>query len=481
MGNGSTNKGQSYGFQVDFLKNLSGTKSNKESNAGNLLMYISEQTQKHFPHAMEWISEFEMLEQPSKMDPADFENEIDEIVKPFAEIQKIIGDIRVLDDGDNEGSCVTFKLEGPKGLEKELKEFFKGAFKADDALDDTLPYGLKVDFKCKCQKKDSEEDEDVKADEDEELEDKEIEENWEYVCDAECYISNAAEHALKVVQSNPEVKVADTSLILGESEIIYRDKFMDIMGDFEVEAKEKLDKLEKSYSDLQKLLKDTCKKFGSKDTTKWIDFAAYITDFMEEWKKARQQIAKIEAALAKEAKDKARKEGKKKGKKKLRDLMKKRGKKEDLEKKGVIKNVDDVRKASKTKTDTMMLLGNHLAVLNKQTRLQEKRKRTASFFMPSREGKYGRERGRMHTFQSDLREELSKASRRSLTSLGTAPILGVEQEVETTRARRTIAVPNRRRRQTTNHLEDPNADLSREDWIAKLLGKPMPSKEEELP
>ena len=41
----------------------------------------------------------------------------------------------------------------------------------------------------------------------------------------------------------------------------------------------------------------------------------------------------------------ARKEGKKKGKRKLKDLMKKRGNKEDLKKKGVIKNVDDVRKA----------------------------------------------------------------------------------------------------------------------------------------
>jgi len=304
------------------------------------------------------------------------------------------------------------------------------------------------------------------------------------VCNAECYKFSAAEHALKVVQSNPEVKVADTSLILGESEIIYKDKFMDIMGDFEVEAAEKLEKLEQSYADLQKLRKDTCKKFGSKDSTKWIEFAAYITDFMEEWKKCRQAIAKMEAALAKEAKDKARKEGKKKGKKKLKDLMKKRGKKEDLQKKGVIKNVDDVRKANKTKTDTEMLLSNHLAVLNKQTRLQEKRKRTASFFMPSRTGTYGRDRGRIHTYQSDLREELNKASRRSLTSLGTAPMaVGVEQEVGVTRARRTIGVPtsSRRRRQTTNHLEDPNSDLSREDWIAKLLGKPMPSKDAELP
>ena len=31
-----------------------------------------------------------------------------------------------------------------------------------------------------------------------------------------------------------------------------------------------------------------------------------------------------------------------------------------------------------------------------------------------------------------------------------------------------------------NIFEDPNSDLSREDWIAKLLGKPIPSKEAEL-
>lgn len=84
----------------------------------------------------------------------------------------------------------------------------------------------------------------------------------------------------------------------------------------------------------------------------------------------------------------------------------------------------------------------------------------------------------MHTYSEDLAKELERqGKRRSMTATSTI-VLGEEQQVGVTRSRRTIAITsNRKRRQTTNHLED--SDMSREDWIAKLLGKPLPSAQEE--
>lgn len=85
----------------------------------------------------------------------------------------------------------------------------------------------------------------------------------------------------------------------------------------------------------------------------------------------------------------------------------------------------------------------------------------------------------MHTYSNDLAAELErKGKRRSLTSTKTIA-LGEETKVGVTRARRTIAITNnRKRRQTTNHLED-SSEMSREDWIAKLLGKPVAAPAED--
>merc|ERR1712035_164762 len=84
----------------------------------------------------------------------------------------------------------------------------------------------------------------------------------------------------------------------------------------------------------------------------------------------------------------------------------------------------------------------------------------------------------MHTYSEDLAKELDRAGkRRSLTAASTV-ILGEERAINTTRARRTVAhTGGRKRRQTTNHLHE-STDLSREEWIAKLLGKePTPPEE----
>jgi len=472
--NGGTSKGQSYGFPLDFLQSIGGTKSTKGT---TLLMYITEVVAKHYPPAMDWVSEMEVIKLPAQMDPEDFQKEIDEITKPFSEIRKIIGDVRVLDNDNGDHTTNVFTLEGPSGQEDKVKEFYLGGFKTSE-MKSALPKGVEIEFECICNSISDaipeDADGDVKADDG--GDDKDI---MSYKCRAECYRPDAADQALKFIQSNPEVKIEDSSFILTESDTIYEDKFIEIMEEFEVDANDKLDALAQIMTDLSHLKEKTCKMFGMKPTTEWKEFAANIIIFMEEWQKARKQIAKLEAELKKKEKEEARKKKKKKRKGKLKDLMKQRGNAEDLKKKGVLKSTKDVKKAQASRSDAETLLSNHLAVLNKQSRLKEKRKRTASFFMPSnRDGMFNR-RERMHTYSEDLAKELDRAGkRRSLTAASATVILGEEKTIGTTRSRRTVAnTMGRKRRQTTNHLHE-STDLSREEWIAKLLGKEPPPPEE---
>merc|ERR1711953_245418 len=176
------NKGQSYGFPLDFLQSIGGTKANTGT---TLLMYITEVVAKHYPPAMEWVSGFEVIRLPAQMDPEDFQKEIDEISKPFNEIQKIIGDVKVLDDDDGDKTTAIFTLEGPSGCVDNIKEYYLDGWKTSE-IKGALPSGVNTEFECICNSKSDEisEDPDVDIKADDDADDKDI---WNYKCRAECY------------------------------------------------------------------------------------------------------------------------------------------------------------------------------------------------------------------------------------------------------------------------------------------------------
>lgn len=81
--NGGTSKGEAFGFDISFLKNLSGTKANDETKS-SLLMYIYTTCKKLNPECLEWYDEFKnCVIGPARLKMDDLENDKDEVQKPY--------------------------------------------------------------------------------------------------------------------------------------------------------------------------------------------------------------------------------------------------------------------------------------------------------------------------------------------------------------------------------------------------------------
>merc|ERR1711879_630870 len=133
-----------------------------------------------------------------------------------------------------------------------------------------------------------------------------------------------------------------------------------------------------------------------------------------------------EAEEAKKLKEAEKKKKKKKQKEKLKNKMNNRISKDQMKKKGLLKDKKAVDKKKKSKQNTEALISNTLDVKLKRMKLQEKRKRHASFFLPSR----GADRKRNMTYDGldDLKLDFGReafswtpAKRMSITGTLTAP------------------------------------------------------------
>merc|ERR1712062_94620 len=115
------------------MGNLAGTKANVQGQ--NLLMYISETVKRLNPEAMEWVNEFDEIALGAQMAMDDFERELDEISKPFADVQKHIDTARGELNPDDEED----KFLGIMGKwEVEADDQISGAQKAFEDLTKTI-------------------------------------------------------------------------------------------------------------------------------------------------------------------------------------------------------------------------------------------------------------------------------------------------------------------------------------------------------
>jgi len=88
--NGSTNKGEAYGFRMSDLEALSNLKSN-DLNQSSFLMYITKFVKQHFPDAHSWTSDVNLLFEANGAKksftntPTDIMNDIDKDIKSSEE------------------------------------------------------------------------------------------------------------------------------------------------------------------------------------------------------------------------------------------------------------------------------------------------------------------------------------------------------------------------------------------------------------